>query len=341
MNRSKIEWCDHTWNPITGCFFVCPYCYARTMSNRFSGNVRKNKMAKDSYEAIKLGSKELYVLDKPMKNETGSILTYPFGYEPTLHRYRLDYPEKLKMGNNIFVGAMADVFGPWVPEEWILEIFQVCEEHPKHNYMFLTKNPGRYLELEKKGLLPDQTNMWYGFSYTNNDCQIWEDMDGDKNRFVSVEPILEDLELFDETVLNPVAKWVIIGAETGKNRNKVVPEKTWVDKILCHCDRFQIPVFMKDSMISIIGEKYMRREFPKELERKEISEKMKDKLFDICCDCGAYLRKNQMVTMTARYGRGTQPKNFCYLCPDCFERFCTEHGIEIPKLSYVGEKNEK
>ena len=64
-------------------------------------------MAKDSYEAIKLGSKELYVLDKPMKNETGSILTYPFGYEPTLHRYRLDYPEKLKMGNNIFVGAMA------------------------------------------------------------------------------------------------------------------------------------------------------------------------------------------------------------------------------------------
>ena len=80
MNRSKIEWCDHTWNPITGCFFVCPYCYARTMANRFSGNVRKNKMAKDSYEAIKLGSKELYVLDKPMKNETGSILTYPFGY---------------------------------------------------------------------------------------------------------------------------------------------------------------------------------------------------------------------------------------------------------------------
>ena len=41
-----------------------------------------------------------------MMNETGKPLVYPFGFEPTLHRHRMDIPGKLKMGNNIFVGAI-------------------------------------------------------------------------------------------------------------------------------------------------------------------------------------------------------------------------------------------
>lgn len=49
MNKSKIEWCDHTWNPITGCNHGCHYCYARTMTARFSGDVRLNKMCKADY----------------------------------------------------------------------------------------------------------------------------------------------------------------------------------------------------------------------------------------------------------------------------------------------------
>lgn len=55
MNRSGIEWCDHTWNPITGCFHGCHYCYARIMTTRFSGNVRLNKMAVDNYSVIEQG----------------------------------------------------------------------------------------------------------------------------------------------------------------------------------------------------------------------------------------------------------------------------------------------
>ena len=46
MNRSRIEWCDHTWNPITGCLNECQYCYARKMSMRFSGDIKKNKAAR-------------------------------------------------------------------------------------------------------------------------------------------------------------------------------------------------------------------------------------------------------------------------------------------------------
>lgn len=98
MNKSKIEWCDHTWNPITGCRHNCSYCYAKRMTARFAGDVRLNLMAKKDYstEPAADNSENVFILDKPMLNETGNTLVYPFGFEPTYHKYRMDYPEKLK-----------------------------------------------------------------------------------------------------------------------------------------------------------------------------------------------------------------------------------------------------
>lgn len=339
MNRSKIEWCDHTWNPITGCRHNCKYCYARRMTTRFSGDVRLNKMAKKDYMLVPAadGGKDLYVLDNPMLNETGKQLVYPFGFEPTLHKYRMDYPEKLKMGNNIFVGAMADVFGEWVPDEWIIEVFKKCNEHPEHNYLFLTKNPERYWDLEKKSLLPTGENMWYGFSYTDNQSNSWASMNGDKYTFISVEPLLEDLRLFDENVLCQAAQWVIIGAETGRSKDKVVPKKEWIERILAHCDKFHIPVFMKDSLINIVGEENMRRDFPEQLQRSEISPKMKKKLFGVCADCKTERKKSEMITLFAKSKRGENPKQFGFICKNCFKDFCKKLGIDVPKLEELAD----
>lgn len=291
-------------------------------------------MAKKDYRLVPSadGSEDVYVLDEPMMNETGKQLAYPFGFDPTFYRYRLDYPKKLKMGNNIFVGAMSDIFGSWVPDEWISEIMKVCVDNPIHNYLFLTKNPERYWDLEEKGILPATENMWYGFSYTNNESEGWASRYGDKNNFVSVEPLLEDLQLFDEHVLCRAAKWVIIGAETGRNKTKVVPKIEWIDKILRHCDKFQIPVFMKDSLIPIVGESNMRREFPKQLQHSQISPKMEAKLFDVCSSCKAHLRKNEMIALLARSKRGEQPKQFGFMCRGCFEKLCTDLGLNAPEL---------
>lgn len=339
MNRSKIEWCDHTWNPITGCRHGCQYCYARRMTSRFAGDVRLNLMAKKDYslEPAADGGKDLYVLYAPMINETGNPLVYPFGFEPTFHKYRMDIPGKLKMGNNIFVGAMADIFGSWVPDEWIGEIMNVCKENPIHNYLFLTKNPERYWELEENGILPATDNMWYGFSYTNNQSNGWASKYGNKNNFISVEPLLEDLRLFDEHVLCRAAKWVIIGAETGRSKSKIVPKIEWIDKILKHCDRFNIPVFMKDSLIPIVGEENMRRDFPEQLLHKDISPKMKKKLFDVCASCKAHLKKSDMIVLLARSKRGEQPKQFGFMCKGCFKRFCKDLGLDIPELAELAE----
>lgn len=73
MNKSKIEWCDHTWNPITGCNHGCHYCYARTMTARFSGDIRLNKMCKADY-STQTGpdGSTLYVLEAYAKRDRTS-----------------------------------------------------------------------------------------------------------------------------------------------------------------------------------------------------------------------------------------------------------------------------
>lgn len=332
MNRSKIEWCDHTWNPITGCRHGCPYCYARTMTARFAGDVRLNKMAKADYKIVDAadGSGEVYLLEKPMMNETGNVLVYPFGFDPTYHRYRMDTLDKLKMGNNIFVGAMADVFGAWVPEEWIRDILDVCENRPRHNYMFLTKNPKRYNEVG----VPLASNMWYGTSITReSEMRRIKYLPLHKNTFISFEPLLEDV--FPE-VFGYILKrlgWIIIGAQTGRRKDKVVPDAEWISKLVRQADIAKIPVFMKDSLIPIVGEHSMRREFPEQLQHSTMSPKMEAKTYDICAECKVRLKKRDMVTLLARSRRGEQSKQFGFMCRGCFKEFCRGLGLDVPLLS--------
>ncbi len=340
MNRSKIEWCDHTWNPITGCRHGCPYCYARTMAARFAGDVRLNLMAKQDYSTQEAadGSGTVYVLDKPMLNETGNALVYPFGFEPTYHRYRMDMLDRLKMGNNIFVGAMADVFGAWVPDEWIKQIFDVCMEHPIHNYLFLTKYPERYIQY---GVPTEQENLWYGTTITcDSDTDRIVSLIIDARTFVSIEPLQGRISKENIKAICRIADWIIIGAETGRNKNKIRPEIGWIKEIVAEADKAKKPVFMKDSLNLITGEENMRRDFPEQLRYSEISPKMKKKLFDVCADCKAHLKKSDMITLLARSRRGEQPKQFGFMCKDCFRKFCGEQGIDIPELAGLMEKSE-
>lgn len=340
MNRSKIEWCDHTWNPITGCLHSCEYCYARLMAKRFAGDIRLNKMAKSDYRTVIAAdeSRELYVLDKPMLNETGTTLVYPFGFEPTLHRYRYNTIDTLKNGHNIFVGAMADVFGKWVPDEWIKEVIQECVKRPQHNYLFLTKNPSRYITT---GVPTEYDNMWYGTTITGpGDMDRMASLIIDGKTFVSIEPLHKRLTKEDIHLICKLSEWVIIGAETGRSKTKVLPEFEWIKDIVLEADNVGVPVFMKDSLIPIVGEKNMRREFPEELKRKILSKKLQNKLYDTCCVCKDQQKKQDMVTLLARRYRNTQPKQYGFMCVKCFESFCNTNSIEIPEFKKNGGLTE-
>ncbi len=147
MDNTKIDWADMSWNPVTGCRHGCPYCYARQIATRYGGWTKGGKKTLANF------FKDPPELEGPLlvvqKNGKGSQRPYPFGFTPTFHRYRLGQPARKQQPRNIFVGSMADLFGAWVPTRWIVEVLDACLAAPQHNYLFLTKNPQRYLELDK------------------------------------------------------------------------------------------------------------------------------------------------------------------------------------------------
>lgn len=250
MEKSKIDWTDDTWNPISGCYHGCEYCYAREMTKRFGKNL-------PDLSDFAIKNKGLHLLDNRIDSTP-----YPFGFEPTFHAYLLDKYAN-KKGRNIFVCSMADLFGSWVPDSWIEEVFKACEKAPQHNYLFLTKNPKRYGELRAKGIMRHSENMWYGYSMTNNSFII--PYVREKNVFVSIEPILEEIHI-PYSDLGGCIDWVIIGAETGRRKNKVIPKREWIERIVYDCHTNKIPIFMKSSLADIWGEPLIQ-EFPKELRK--------------------------------------------------------------------------
>lgn len=273
MNKTKIDWCDSTWNPVTGCLHGCEYCYARGIAKRFGGFTELEDTDLD-YE--KICESNIVEIKKPLKylNDKGKIgkSPYPFFFKPTLYRYKLDEPPEWKRGRNIFVCSMADLFGDWVPDSWIEEVFRACEKAPKHNYLFLTKNPVRYSLLQDKGKLIKKPNMWYGNSITNKEQMEIADYEtgllgGKARAFFSIEPLLEDItqsEYWKNSCGKWYMDWVIIGAETGRRKDKIVPERKWIENIVNDCEKEDIPVFMKSSLAEIWGESLIQ-EFPTEL----------------------------------------------------------------------------
>lgn len=333
MNKTKINWADYTFNPVTGCRHGCPYCYARTMSKRFSGDVRLNK-ASDQYEYDK--ERDLYILEKPFISREDRSLNYPFGFEPTLHKYRLDMPKKLKTARNIFVGSMTDLFGEWVPDEWIEMVLNACDEAPQHNYIFLTKNPKRYIELVEKEIIKPKDNHWYGTSTPTPDDEFF--WNAELNTFVSIEPIFEPWpEISDEDIIKKV-DWAIIGAETGNRKGKIIPKKEWITNIINQCKIAKVPVFLKESLIELMGEDFIQ-EYPeglKKLEKVPKNTALHKKLYCSCGICKEEKLKSEMVALLARGRRGGSTKHLTYLCKDCLENWCNALEIIIPDLG-LGE----
>lgn len=257
MNKTKIEWCDSTWNPVTGCRRGCEYCYARRVAQRFG----KKLPDRSDYSVWHNG---LHCLVNKIDGNP-----YPYIFEPTLHVHRLDEPRHKTKPQTIFVCSMADLFGYWVPDEWIEDVFVACEKALQHRYLFLTKNPVRYVQLMKQGLLPYVRNMWYGASAVdeetlNRTSWILGELDAGYNTFISLEPLLGGINNTDWGWghLRSTVSWLIVGAETGNRVEKIIPKKDWITTISKACSKHGIDLFMKNSLLSIVGKENVRRELP-------------------------------------------------------------------------------
>lgn len=258
MDKTKIDWADASWNPVTGCMHGCEYCYARRIAERF-GSKQKPESIECSVLNAPVRCTDLYSYMRMAGISAGKVQPYPFDFFPTFHRYKLGEPQRWEKPRNIFVCSMADLFGDWVPDEWIEQVFEACEAAPQHKYLFLTKNGKRYLELARKGIMPDADNFWYGCSVTRPDAPFF--FSNKCKTFASIEPILEPFDWVPGLKHIGLPDWIIVGAETGNRKNKVRPEKDWLGGIVNGCAEHNIPLFMKESLRELMGADF-RQEFP-------------------------------------------------------------------------------
>lgn len=246
QGKDKIEYLGYTWNPLSGCLHPCKdkYCYAAKIARRFGTNFT----AKGT----------LHELDKPMQKitKTGDIMSdpYPYGFDPTFHRYRLDELAKVKTPSIIGVVYMGDLFGQWVPESWIQEVYAACLKAEHHQYIFLTKNPKRYCEIYRSEL-DYRCYMWFGATATDEDSfnRVGYDLfvstgcetKRHANRFLSIEPLVGKIS---STTLHNIdfIDWVILGQQTGPG--SVPPEPDWVQDIINQCRTAGVPVFLKSNL---------------------------------------------------------------------------------------------
>ncbi|WP_031517721.1 DUF5131 family protein [Desulfofalx alkaliphila] len=264
MSKTKIEWADAVWNPVTGCTPIspgCENCYAKRMAQRLRGRCG-------------------YPADEP--------------FRVTMHLKRFIEPLRWKKPRRVFVCSMGDLFHENVPDNIIYNIFAVMADTPQHTYMVLTKRPGRMKDILCR---PNAANeIWRNTTYSDDPgCHkywplpnVWlgvtaeNQEQADKRipillqipatvRFVSVEPMLgpvdlskyltcqfyagEEMEWRKGTIvpegypklraarIRSRIDWVICGGESGPLARPMHPD--WVRSLRDQCVASGVPFFFK------------------------------------------------------------------------------------------------
>jgi protein gp37 len=210
QTNDNIEWARWSWNPVTGCKHDCKYCYARDIATRF----------------------------------------FKEGFTPTFRPERLSAPKNTIVPNtediglhNVFVCSMADLFGAWVPQEWIDAVLKSVRENPQWTFLFLTKNPSRLVGIN----FPK--NSWVG---TTVDIQkrVAPAEEAFKKikapvKFLSCEPLLEKLTFKDMSMFD----WIIIGGRSGSTgMPEGQPEWGWVEILMEKARRSGLSIYFKPNL---------------------------------------------------------------------------------------------
>lgn len=217
-----ISWAAWSWNPVTGCLHGCDYCYARAIAHRFTDG-------------------------------------FPVGFTPLFHHERLDAPANTTIPavhrndpayRRVFVCSMADLYGRWVPDEWIAQVHASMLATPWWEYLLLTKFPARYVGLD----LPPSA--WVGTSVDEQKrVRIAEDafrkIEGVKVKWLSLEPLREPLEFDDLSMFD----WVVIGAQTETRQpdgtvDAFMPPWEWVCRITAQAKAAGCAVHWKPNLLN-------------------------------------------------------------------------------------------
>jgi protein gp37 len=235
MNKTDIAWAEHTWNCVTGCRHTCAFgCYARPIAKRLS--------PKPTGCSGALSTDDEHGALHEVFAKQPSDRSYPFGFEPTMNWHRLTEPMKRKKPTRIFVSSMGDLFGAWVPDDWIDAVRGQAVFAPQHTFIYLTKNPMRY-----RAVGQFRHNEWIGSTVTEAGQVGWNLFALGKvdagMRFLSVEPMLDAVRLPADA--GDVLDWCIIGPLSLGGGEYKRPPAEWVEDLIADCRREGVAVFVK------------------------------------------------------------------------------------------------
>lgn len=210
MKQSKIEWTEATWNPSTGCTKIsagCKNCYAETMAKRLKA------MGTPGYEN---------------------------GFEFSLVPERLSIPLRTRKPTKYFVNSMSDLFHEEMDFVYLDKVFETIALTPRHTYQILTKRENRLQEYFSDRQVP--ANVWLGVTVENKlalpRIEALRKINA-KIRFLSIEPLLEDLGSVDFSGIH----WVIVGGESGFKARPM--KESWALSIQNQCEAQNISFFFK------------------------------------------------------------------------------------------------
>lgn len=210
--QSSIEWTEQTWNPVTGCTKVspgCKNCYAETLAKRLQA------MGAPGYED---GFRKVSLLSE-----------------------RLEQPLRRKKPTVYFVNSMSDLFQEAVPFSFVDRVMEVIASTPRHTYQVLTKRAGRMERYFSRRPVPD--NAWLGVSVEDRRYGLPRvpplQRIAARTRFLSVEPLLEDVGVIDLTGIS----WVIVGGESGWKARPM--QAAWAQSIRDQCESRGVDFFFK------------------------------------------------------------------------------------------------
>lgn len=242
--KSKIEWTEDTWNPVTGCSRVsegCRHCYAERMAKRLQA------MGQPQYQGV---------VDKNGR-WTGQI---------NFVESALEIPLKRKKPTMWFVNSMSDLFHPGIHVKQLTDIFEVMARTPQHTYQILTKRAERLMPLmdsigigvanrlgkqKEPGFWP-LPNVWLGVSVENQaaaDERIPFLIQAPAAvRFLSCEPLLGPVRTLKYLIYGAHKweqniHWVIVGGESGPGARPMHPD--WARGIRDQCQAAGVKFFFK------------------------------------------------------------------------------------------------
>jgi protein gp37 len=256
MNKSKIEWTNYTWNPITGCSNGCSYCYAR-------------KMAENPFYAK----------------------AFPFEFEPHFYPDRLNEVARAKIGAKIFACSMGELFGD--NQDWTERVLRMIRLHPELTFQLLTKRPENLIRWSpfpwNCWVGVSVTNAEQYIDSVSDIAKVEA-----KVKFISFEPLLEQInggECDEERRLDSIDEfdWIIIGQQTPVSP-KTAPKVEWIREIVKAADKAKIPVFLKENLRPLLFQNYTlpvwarkkgsltisRQEFPGQKRKEDLAKRNKE-----------------------------------------------------------------